>query len=237
MNFYLRYRVPVFPRGTGRNILNEIVLDSAPLAQKDLNFPANIFQVTVRHLPILLYQVDGNQIEIFLNELELPHPIPEIQKMGKVLPVNQGSIPALEHVHVPAGYLQEDLTPQTGWRRRIRRQDSSVPDLVTNQRHREIGQRGDEDIPLRPWRDRLAIFVHDLDITAPRRNPQSPASRVLAGDGTNLPGTITVEYLAPENFLDLFTHERIQGSGGGHDRSLRCNPETVPFSEQCQLVD
>src|SRR3990172_6997488 len=237
MKFHLRYCVSVFPRGTRRNILNEIVLHPASIAQKDLNFLANIFQITVGHLPIRLYQVDGYQIEIFLNELEFPHPIPEVQKMGKVLTVNEGSVSALEHVHVPAGDLQEDLTLQAGWRRRIRRQDPSVPDLVTNQRHGEIDQRGDEDIPLRPWRNRLAVFVHDLDITAPRRDPQSPASRMLAGDVSDLPGTITVENLAPENFLDFFTHEGVQGSGGGHDRPLRRNPDTVPFREQCQLVD
>jgi len=41
----------------------------------------------------------------------------------------------------------------------------------------------------------------------------------------------------PENFLDLFTHERIQGSGRGHDRLLRRNPNAVTFREQSHFVN
>src|SRR3990170_4832742 len=101
MKFHLRYRVPVFSRGTRWNIFKKIILHPASIAQKDLNFLADVFQVAFRHLPIPLYQVDDNQVKILLNELKFPHPIPEVQKMGKVLTVNEGSVSALEHVHVP----------------------------------------------------------------------------------------------------------------------------------------
>src|SRR3990172_6881260 len=99
--------------------------------------------------------------------------------MGKVLTVNEGSVPALEHVHVSAGNLKEDLTSQTGWCRRIRRQDSPIPDLVANQRHRKIGQLCDKDIPFHTWRDWVIVFIHNLHMAPPRRNPQTSATWML----------------------------------------------------------
>ncbi len=62
----------------------------------------------------------------------------------------------------------------------------TIANLVANQRHGVVAERGDKDLTLHAVRNRLPIRVADLKIIRPRRNPHPGISRSFRRDTAHL---------------------------------------------------
>ena len=101
---------------------------------------------------------------------------------------------------------------------RVEAHRSGVSDVVTDQGHGIVVQIGDDDSSLFAVARRPARVVHDFDDVV--HDEHVPAARpALAGDRSDLPGTVVVVRLRAEPLLDLLPHEVTQHFRRGMEKS------------------
>src|ERR1044071_6220416 len=120
-----------------------------------------------------------------LNHLEFPNPGTEVEQVDEILRIDQGLVACLEHVHIAARYVLEDLKAWTTWCL-VKHQSSAIPNPIAKQRHGVVRQACDHDVPFLAGPDRLLLIVEYFDEIPPRCDAQTFLPWNLKGDVTHL---------------------------------------------------